>query len=131
MLDSTLIRRADLLARVICFDGMNRIRNITPTDIDAIMDYGGNAWWIAECKFAGNKMKHGQRVALERIADKLPNCLLFVCEHHNAEGQILLKDCIVTERYWRKKWSAPGSKVTVLETVESFEKMLMKQNIEL
>lgn len=131
MLNPTLIRRADLLSRLISFDGLERHRGITPTDVDAIMDYGGRAWWIAECKYQGNKMPSGQQMALQRMANSLPNCLLIVCEHTSTEGAIELKDCTVTQMYWQGEWTEPRMKRTVLQTVEIFEQRLKNKGIAL
>lgn len=53
--------------QVMAFNDMIRMRNISPTDLDAMYDYNGRAFLYMEGKFKGKKMDRGQRLALEHI----------------------------------------------------------------
>jgi hypothetical protein len=57
-------------AKRINYDTMRK-GNITPTDIDGIVEYHGCCWWINELKRGGKEMEYGQRTCLERTADAL------------------------------------------------------------
>lgn len=131
MSDGTLIHSRRLLARIVCFDGMERIRGIYPTDIDAYLDYGGRAALFIECKHKDNKLPAGQRRALERLTNKCKTNAVIVCEHEFSEGDIMLKDCIVTEVFFNGKWTTQNKGVTVIKAVERFENNLIAKGIKL
>jgi hypothetical protein len=74
---------------------------ITPTDIDGVLDFGGQVQVIIELKHADSKMKFGQRLALERLSRSHPRCLVLVVEHHvdDVAQDIDATDCAVREYY--------------------------------
>lgn len=49
------------------FKDLIRMRNITPTDIDGLIDYNGNAFVYLEGKCKDKTMDTGQRLALEHL----------------------------------------------------------------
>lgn len=131
MRNDSLIQKADLLTRIISFDGLQRHRGIHPTDLDAVIDYNGNAWLIAECKHIGNKLPYGQQKALENMASQLKNCLVVVCEHTSTEGWIYLKDCSVTLMYWNGQWKEPKRPMKMHEVVEQFESRMKTRGVKI
>jgi hypothetical protein len=48
---------------------MSKLRwdNITPTDIDAFLDFGDRLFIIIEVKYGGHTMPHGQELAISRL----------------------------------------------------------------
>jgi len=48
-----------------------RYNKITPTDIDAFLDFGGRGYVVIEAKGIGVPVPTGQRIALERLLLKL------------------------------------------------------------
>jgi hypothetical protein len=52
------------------FKDLQRMRNITPTDIDGLIDYNGRAFVYLEGKYGRDKkLEQGQRMALEHVVD--------------------------------------------------------------
>lgn len=108
------------------FGGMQRHRKITPTDIDGIIDYNGNAFIILEGKFKDTEMPAGQKFALQHLCDainaggKYAICLVFT--HNCAAGdQVQVADCIVTKVYYNGNWTSPKDAQTVIQFVERIE----------
>lgn len=54
--------------QLLLFDGL-RWGNITPTDLDTFIDFGGRAFVLVELKLAGTELKRGQELAIERAVD--------------------------------------------------------------
>jgi hypothetical protein len=73
------------------------------------------------------KPPFGQRLALERLTDKLHNppetyavCIL---ASHKTEGDIIYHALPVTEYRWEGKWEKPSSPITVKEAIERLIKI--------
>lgn len=109
------------------FSGMIRRRNITPTDIDGIIDYGGRAFIILEGKYGDAELPKGQRMALENLANTIlssnKKCAILIYRHyiHNTESEINVSQQLVTEIYWKRKWEKTIKETTVLQAIEMFE----------
>jgi len=111
--------------QLISYEGLIRHRKITPTDIDGVIDYAGNAFIFMECKLEGIEIEKGQKLAIENIINGLYEggkkacCLLF--RHNKVPEEIILaKDCIVSEIYYEGKWKY-YNKNNVLYCVKAFE----------
>ena len=52
------------------FDG-DKYGNITPTDIDATIDYHGNTWVFHEAKMKGKDVPPGQKIYFEHFIEML------------------------------------------------------------
>lgn len=111
------------------FSGLVRQRNITPTDIDGMIDYGGRFFLYMEGKSVGATMPLGQKMALEAVvcshwkAGHPSVCILF--EHDTPEDmEIMVKDCNVKSvfcyEYNFYTWKDIKNK-TVIEMIEYFE----------
>jgi hypothetical protein len=79
------IRNLDRIARIRDFSGL-RYGRITPTDIDAMIDFGGKLFVFIEAKKAGfGPMSRGQERAYESISDACGRggspTLVIVAEH--------------------------------------------------
>ena len=89
------------------FSGL-RYGNITPTDIDGLIEYKDIAYVIFETKFGNAEVPRGQMIALERLCDDLQNykhTIVIISSHnHPVTEEIDLANSIVTQYRWRKKW---------------------------
>jgi len=120
------IKHIDRYKQLISYEGLERHRKITPTDIDGLIDYSGNAFILMECKLITKEIDYGQKLAIENVVNSLSEagkqacCLLF--KHDKSPDEIIdAKSCIVYDIYYRGKWHHYGTK-TVLFYVEQFEK---------
>ena len=92
------------------FSGMIRRRNITPTDIDGIIDYNGNAFIILEGKYGDAELPKGQRMALENLANAIllgkKKVLIIVFRHYvnNTNEEIIVSNQLASEIYFKRKW---------------------------
>ena len=62
-----------------------RFRNITPTDIDGLIEYQNKAYIFIEVKCVGVELPYGQKLALERLCDDLQKTkptIIIVCQHN-------------------------------------------------
>lgn len=125
------------LKQSLLFTGMERMRGITPTDIDMVIEYGGKAFFYGECKTEGKEMPHGQRKLYERAVDFnnkagiISAAILFT---HNVPTPepIIAKDQMVKKVYFQGKWTdVSTSNITVLDAIIKFEKYCEKKNIKL
>lgn len=62
-----VIQNAERSQQINCFKDLLRQRNITPTDIDGLIDYGAKAFVYLEGKLVGKKATQGQIRALEAV----------------------------------------------------------------
>lgn len=103
------------------FSGL-RYDKITPTDIDALLEFGDKLFVFIETKLPGVAMDRGQQLALERVVDAIAEtgrrAIGIVCEHENRDGDINFALCGVTEYRWLKQWRVPVTKITAREAVD-------------
>lgn len=105
------------------FDGM-KFGNITPTDIDAAIEFDNRLFIFIEAKFVGRSIQTGQRLFLERMANSVSNpphkySISIVAEHYTpADQDILLSGAVVRDYFRDGEWHKPLVKgTTVLEAV--------------
>jgi len=112
------------------FSGLIRQRNITPTDIDGVIDYGGKSFIYMEGKFQDAPLPTGQRKAIEAIVrshiKSLCNCIAIVFTHSQpAEFDVNVAECVVTEIYCfndnQCQWIVPEKELNVKQVIEYFE----------
>ncbi len=129
------IKYIDRYKQLISYEGMERRRKITPTDIDGFIDYSGKVFVYLECKLEGKGMDYGQRFAFENIinshnkAGNLAIAILFV---HNCKPDeiIIAKDKQAIGFYTGKGWKNIESEVkTVLDVIIEWEKYCEKKGI--
>lgn len=117
-----VIRNRQFASQLRLFEGL-RWGNITPTDIDGFIDFGGNAYVFIETKYAGSDLPAGQRIALEHVTDLInatgTPCVALVAAH-TSDGDIRVAQCQVVEYRFRGKWNTPPQPMTVFEAVEGF-----------
>lgn len=109
------------------FNGM-RWGDITPTDIDGIIDYQDAVWIIYEVKMIGKDVPYGQRLAIIRLIQDAKQagkhgCAMIV-EHNviDPSNDVYLKDCIVREIYTtdEMQWRPPRRRITAFEATNAY-----------
>lgn len=112
------------------FSGLLFERNITPTDVDGVLDFGGRFFVLIELKFQQAELTFGQRLCLERICDKLAvnsDCALLIARHnHPPEEKINAAIAVVSEFRWKGKWRTPKSIMTLRVIIDEFKDFLSK-----
>jgi hypothetical protein len=102
-----VINNKDRARQLRDFSGL-RYGNITPTDIDGLIEYKDIAYVIFETKFGNTEVPRGQMIALERLCDDLQNykhTIVIISSHnHPVTEEIDLANSIVRQYRWRKKW---------------------------
>lgn len=108
--------------------------SITPTDIDAVIEYRDELWITFEVKLEGKDVPVGQRLALERhVRDTEKagkNSIAIIVEHdvYDYQQDVFLCDCIVRELYaYDKKtnsyiWRKPKKRITAKEAADTYIK---------
>lgn len=116
------IRNRHFASRLSLFEGL-RWGNITPMDIDGVINFSGEAFVFIETKHRGAPMPAGQRLAYEHLTDLINStgtpCVTLVASY-TGEGDIVVADCLVTEYRFRNVWNKPPQPMTVREAVDGF-----------
>lgn len=100
-----LIQYRERAKQLIQWGSVRLPKNITPSDIDGLIEYHDKIFIFYEVKGEGVDMPRGQEVALKRTVDALSEArkyaILFVCEHGvpNPEDDIDGADTIVRSVY--------------------------------
>lgn len=123
--------------QLISYEGLERHRKITPTDIDGFIDYNGNAFLYIEGKhidkYTSCGLDYGQKKAIQNLVNSNEKAghtatgIVFVhdCTHDEI---IIAKDKPVVEIYFNYKWSSI-SNCSVIHAIERFESYCRNQNI--
>lgn len=93
------------------FSGL-RYGRITPTDIDAYMEFGGQLFVFIEAKYGTAMLPRGQELALERLVDAIDNppyrrAIALVVSHETQREDVSFADTRVTRYRWRGEWRSP------------------------
>lgn len=111
--------------QIIDFSGI-RFSNITPTDIDGVIDYHDRAFVFIEMKLDGAEMPYGQQLCLERIVNAIQKsdrdaCAL-LCRHNkrSTEEDVQAAETYVERVFWKGSWHGLKRPMTTKEVVESF-----------
>lgn len=107
------------------FTGL-RYGNITPTDIDALIEYKNEAYVFIEAKSNGAEMSFGQKLALERLCDDLqrikPTLLVLVTHNTPSNQEIDFAQAKVSKYRYKGRWAIPQNVPTAKELIDSFLK---------
>jgi hypothetical protein len=128
------IKYIERYKQLLSFEGMTRRRNITPMDIDGVIDYNGNAFLYLEAKKENAPFEKGQRMAYENLCkahEKAKKTSMVICFTHNSEPEEIIdvKNMKVKEVYFNNKWSEINDNRNVLDLVKSFEDYCDKKQI--
>ena len=110
MIERGVIRNRAFKQKIADFSGL-RFGNITPTDLDAFMDFNNKLFVFVEAKHGGAPLSYGQRLAIERLCDACHRpperyAVAFITSYNN-EGDINFAQTTVTQYRWNGKWIAP------------------------
>lgn len=98
--------------------------NITPTDLDLLIDYQNNVFVFAELKLRDAPLLDGQRLAFERIVDGLTRggkkAVFIVAEHQidDATADIPCDRCLVRMEYRQGQWVKPTREWTLRQRAD-------------
>lgn len=122
MFERGQIRNDDYARRLRDFSGL-RWGRITPTDIDAFVEFSGRLFVIVEGKFKGSRFGGGQRIALERLCDAVHRpsdgryAVMFVVEHDGTDKYDYSR-AMVTEYRWKGAARKPEKPITLFEAID-------------
>lgn len=97
-----------------------RWRNITPTDMDGYVEFGGELFVFFDLKSKGATILYGQELSFTRLVDSLKTRAVFiVADHDTPFGEEILADkAVVTRWYERGQWHTPSTTTTLLEFID-------------
>ena len=101
---------------------------ITPTDLDGVIEYRNKAYVFFEIKYRGAEVKHGQKLALERLVkDSAANdkmSVAIIADHFvdNCEEDVDASLCTVREIYLcdKPQWRQTQSTMMLGEFIHLF-----------
>ena len=101
-----------------------KMGTIYPSDIDGILDFGGEAFAIIEWKGCQTDVPLGQRILVERITKTLAKSvpsITIVAEHGDiADNLFDGGNALVVMYYHKGRWRHPASTTTVNEAIRHF-----------
>ena len=118
------------------FAGLIRRRNITPTDVDGLIEYNGNVFIMLEGKYGDAELPKGQRMALENLANAIldgnKKVVIIVYRHYieNSNKDVIVSEQFVSDVYFDRKWNKISG-FNVLQTIERFENYCDVNNIKI
>ena len=127
MSDCGQYRNPERGRQLILFDGL-QYGDMSPTDIDGILDGKNRIWLIFEAKLADAPMRKGQRLTLERLVQDAGKAgkhgIAMVVEHevYDEKENIVLADCVVREIYTTEHphWWPPYKPMTTKEMADLY-----------
>ena len=112
-----LIRNVNQVTQALDFKNIE-FGNIHPSDIDAIIEIDNKFLILIEVKKEGNEIPIGQKLLLERLADKWGQyAIVLKLEHNTNENPIPLEKCILTKYYINNEWKQAKHELNALETI--------------
>lgn len=118
------------------FSGLRFRHNITPTDIDALLEFGDEVYVIVEVKYLKTELDRGQRLAFERLTDTLESAgkpTLCVCGVHyvsDSNEDIDVANCKAVKIRWQEHWyDCSSSDATIKEIIDAWLTIIGKKNL--
>lgn len=87
-----------------------RFKNITPSDIDGFVEFGGETFVFIEVKYNNKDLDFGQRFAYENVTDALfdlgKTAYAIHCNHfvHDVNDDVDVYECRVIKIRYMKWW---------------------------
>ncbi len=103
----SLIKNRDRVKQVLDFTGVQN-KKMHPSDIDAVLEFDNEVLILMEVKYKFNKIPTGQKLLLERMANRWgEKAIVLKIEHsfNNDKLNIPLDKCEVTQIYYNQKWT--------------------------
>lgn len=95
-----------------------RFGNISPTDVDAMLEFGGKLFIFVETKYGLATMPRGQELALERLCDLLTVPAIIIQTMHKSTEDIDMASTIVMRYREGQKWFNDVPPITLREMIE-------------
>ena len=117
------IQNREFAKQIVDFHGL-KFGDITPTDIDGVIEYKNTAYIIYEFKYGKAKVPYGQYLCLKRLCDDLDKAnklaVLLICEHNfeSYAQDVVAANAIVRELYFKGKTYMKYTGKTVKEMTE-------------
>lgn len=114
------IRNRQYAARIQDFSGLQFDR-MTPTNIDAFLDFAGRLFVFVEAKYQGAPLSTGQRIAYEHLANAIVKgggqCTVLIGSYET-DHDIDFARCKVTKYFYRGKWHTPQRVILVRAAID-------------
>jgi hypothetical protein len=106
---------------------------ISPTDIDAILEFSNRLFIIVEAKYKNAQVPFGQKLCLERLCDAIndpPNkhCLILLTSHES-DGDIDMGLTVVTQVRENGSWITEIPDVTLREAIDIYRGKYLGQKV--
>jgi hypothetical protein len=118
------------------FKGM-RFGTITPTDIDGFIEFDDEVFIFMETKHLGAELPNGQRLALERVCDRVQagggEAIVLVLHNgisNNASPTYELAPLPVSRCRYKGKWFVPKETLSACQAIEKFSSQKLGRKIE-
>ena len=118
------IQNRERARQIIDFSGI-RYGNITPTDIDGMVEYRDKAFLLFEYKFSDNDLPYGQELAFTRLTDCIQkagkHATFLVCEHmaEDCSLDVDAANAVVRKIYYAGQWYTDGKR-TAKQVTDAF-----------
>ena len=101
---------------------------ITPTDIDAVLEFKDRAFVFIEAKYQGVALPYGQRLAIERLCDACneadrASLALIVSHQTPPDRQVNYAACVVVKFRFRREWRVPKRHLLTRDAIDRFLEM--------
>ena len=127
-----IIKSESAFSQPLHFEGVQfntECNAITPTDIDAVLEFRDKLFVLIEVKRRGVDMSTGQRCAYERICraidgSKGKTCVAFFCWHDVEKPRpVMLRDLYIKSFYWPGpsgyRWRESDRQRPVIKSINS------------
>lgn len=107
--------------QVVNFNGLI-YGNITPTDIDGLIDFHNKCFVFMELKYKDAPLPDGQRIAIENVIKSQGKPSIGIVASHDmpADRDINAVDCRVREIFYHGKWHVVKQSYSVKRMIDRF-----------
>ena len=118
---------SNMARQLLRFDGLGW-GNVTPMDVDGLIEWKDKKRVLIEIKMKGVKVLNGERLALERMVNDFSRVgkesVAIIADHmvFDAREDVQVRDCLVREIYHSKEkiWRPTKRMMTVQTLLDSF-----------
>ena len=105
---------------------------ISPTDIDAILEFSNRLFIIVEAKYKNAQVPFGQKLCLERLCDAIndpPNkhCLILLTSHES-DGDIDMGLTVVTQVRENGVWAKEIPEISLRDLIDIMRRKYLGTN---
>ncbi len=96
--------------------------NITPTDIDGLIDFHGKCFVFIELKYKDSPVPFGQKLAIENVLKSLNKPAIGIVASHDmpTDRDVDVKACLVREYFYKSNWHVPRDPYNVKRMIDEF-----------